>query len=199
MGPFADEMFVYPSSPLPPHADPACALMFSVPVGTKGLIQVCRDHYGQGDVADRPFSSRFDEQDSFVIFDDVEIPYERLFIDGDIAAYNALIKAGWYANIAQQTNVRAAVKLEFAYDLGCQMAEVMNAAKRPEVALALGELLEYARLTRASVAAGEAQAREWGNGTWFMADSATFLRPPSPCGGAFKICFDIKALKAVLP
>lgn len=172
LGPFADEMFVYPSAPLPPNADPACALMFSIPVSTKGLVQICRDHYGAGAVEDRPFSSRFDEQDTFVIFDDVEVPYERLFIDGDIAAYNALIRSGWHANVSQQTNLRAAVKLEFAYDLGCQMAETMNAAKRPEVAHALGELLEYARLTRAAVSAGEAGAREWGNGTWFMDDSA---------------------------
>ncbi|MHA4869921.1 4-hydroxyphenylacetate 3-hydroxylase N-terminal domain-containing protein [Duganella sp. PWIR1] len=173
LGPFADEMFVYPSAPLPPHAEPACALMFSIPVATKGLIQICRDHYGGGNEEDRPFSSRFDEQDTFVIFDDVEIPYERLFIDGDIPAYNALIRGGWLANIAQQTNLRAAVKLEFAYDLACRMAETMNAVKRPEVAHALGELLEYARLTRAAIAAGEAQARDWGNGTWFMDDSAT--------------------------
>lgn len=172
LGPFADEMFVYPSAPMPAHADPACVLMFSIPVATKGLVQICRDHYGTGTEEDRPFSSRFDEQDTFVIFDDVEVPYERLFIDGDIAAYNALIRSGWHANVAQQTNLRAAVKLEFAYDLGCEMAETMNATKRPEVAHALGELLEYARLTRAAVAAGEAQAREWGNGTWFMDDTA---------------------------
>ena len=52
-------------------------------MGTKGLITLCRDHYGNdGDPNDRPFSSRFDEQDAFMIFDDVEIPNERVFIDG---------------------------------------------------------------------------------------------------------------------
>jgi len=174
LGPFADELFVYPSAPLPPQADPSVALMFSIPVDTKGLIQVCRDHYGLArSTADMPFSSRFDEQDSFVIFDDVEVPYERLFIDGDIAAYNSLIRGGWHANISQQTNVRAAVKLEFAYDLGCRMAAILNAGKRPEVALALGEILEYARLTRASLDIGEAKARDWGNGAFFPDDQAT--------------------------
>ena len=172
MGPFADELFVYPSAPLPPNAEPGHALMFSVPIGTPGVIQVCRDHYGYGTPADQPFSSRFDEQDTVVIFDDVEIPYDRLFIDGDIAAYNSLIRSGWHANVAQQTNLRAAVKLEFAYDLGNRMAEVMNAEKRPEIAVALGEILQYARMARASVVAGEAGARDWGNGAWFIEDAA---------------------------
>lgn len=173
LGPFADELFVYPSAPLPPDTDPSFALMFSVPVNTPGLVQICRDHYGlDARVDDAPFSSRFDEQDSFVIFDDVEVPYERVFIDGDVAAYNHLIRSGWHANISQQTALRAAVKFEFAYDLGCRMAEVMNAGKRPEVAVALGEILSYARLTRAAVDAGMSKAREWGNGVFFIDDQA---------------------------
>ncbi|RJF92248.1 4-hydroxyphenylacetate 3-hydroxylase N-terminal domain-containing protein [Noviherbaspirillum saxi] len=173
LGPFADEMFVYPAAPLPANADPKYAVMFSIPVNTPGLIQVCRDHYGvPGAGSDHPFSSRFDEQDSFVIFDDVEVPYERVFIDGDVKAYNGLVRTGWYANISQQTNTRAAVKLEFAYDLGCRMAEITNTVRRPEVAGMLGEILEYARLARAAVNAGIAGARDWGNGALFPDDLA---------------------------
>lgn len=174
LGPFADELFVYPSGPLPAHADPSYALMFSVPLNTKGIVQICRDHYGrQVNVADAPFSARFDEQDCIVIFDDVEVPYERVFIDGDVAAYNSLIRSGWHANISQQTNLRAAVKFEFAYELGCRMAEVLNSARRPEIAMMLGEILSYARMTRGAVDSGMYGAREWGNGTWFMDDQAT--------------------------
>ncbi len=171
LGPFADELFVYPAGPLAPGSAPEYAVMFSIPVSTPGVIQVCRDHYGtERNVADHPFSSRFDEQDTYVIFDDVEVPYERLFIDCDLDAYNALRAAGWAANVFQQTSTRAAVKLEFAYDLCTRMSQLTNTEKRPDVAIRLGELWSYAQLTRAATAAGMAGAKDWGSGAFFCDD-----------------------------
>jgi aromatic ring hydroxylase len=146
LGPFADEMFVYPGAPQPPGADPAALLSFSIPMKTRGMVILCRDHYGVGhdgggrSCADHPFSARFDEQDAFVIFDDVEIPLERVFIDGDLDVYNGLMRHGWAANIMQQTCIRAAVKLEFAYELCVRMARATNSEKRPEVAAMQVEL-----------------------------------------------------------
>ena len=171
LGPFADELFVYPGQPLPPTADPAYALAFSIPLATKGLIILCRDHYGvPGPVADHPFSSRFDEQDAFVIFDDVEVPWERVFIDGDLEVYSGLMLHGWAANIMQQTCLRAAVKLEFAYDLCTRMAKATNSDGRPDTAQMLGEIWGYATLTRAGIHAAEAGARDWGNGAFLCDD-----------------------------
>jgi aromatic ring hydroxylase len=171
LGPFADELFVYPAAPLPRGTAPEYAVCFSIPMATKGLITMCRDHYGTGrDRHDHPFSSRFDEQDAYMIFDDVEVPYERLFIDADLEMYNGLRTAGWAANVFQQTSIRAAVKLEFAYDMGCRMAKVMNAETRPEVATMLGEIWAYAQLTRAATKAAEAGAHESGNGAFFCDD-----------------------------
>jgi aromatic ring hydroxylase len=171
LGPFADELFVYPAGPLPPGSSPDYALCFSIPTDTKGLITLCRDHYGTpASVNDQPFSARFDEQDAYMIFDDVEVPYERLFIDADLELYNRLRRAGWAANVFQQTSIRAAVKLEFAYDLCTRMAKIMNAETRPEIAIALGEIWCYAQLTRAATKAAEAAAHDWGNGAFFCDD-----------------------------
>lgn len=173
-GPFADELFVYPGGePLPAEATDY-ALMFSIPINTKGVIQVCRDHYGtQQSREDAPFSSRFDEQDSFIIFDEVEVPLERVFINGDVRTHNSLVRSGWAANIQQQTAIRAAVKLEFAYELGSAMADAMNVAKRPDVATMLGEILVFSRLTRAAIRAAEANARDFGNGAFFPDEKPT--------------------------
>ncbi len=171
LGPFADELFVYPGQPLPSDANPDYALSYSIPLATPGLHTLCRDHYGVGgSVADQPFSSRFDEQDAFMIFDDVLVPWERVFIDGDIEAYNGLMREGWAANIMQQTCIRAAVKLEFAYELCTRMARATNCEGRPEVAQTLGELLTYATLTRAAIRAAQADAHDWGNGAYFCDD-----------------------------
>lgn len=171
LGPFADELFVYPGVPQPPDVDRSSLLAFSIPMDTKGLITLCRDHCGvDAPGGDRPFSSRFDEQDAFMIFDDVEIPLERVFIDGDLDIYNGLMRHGWAANIMQQTCVRAAVKLEFAYELCVRMAKATGAEKRPEVCAMLGELWGFACMTRSAVTAAEAGARDWGAGAFFPDD-----------------------------
>lgn len=171
LGPFADELFVYPGQPLPPTADPSYALAFSIPLKTKGLITLCRDHYGvAGSVEDHPFSSRFDEQDAFVIFDEVEVPWERVFIDGDLDVYSGLMMHGWAANIMQQTCIRAAVKLEFAYDLCARMARATNSDGRADTAQMLGEIWGYATLTRAGIQAAEDGAHDWGNGAFLCDD-----------------------------
>jgi aromatic ring hydroxylase len=170
LAPFSDEMFIYPQLPLPPGSENH-ALCFSVPMATKGMITICRDHYGvPGDVRDHPFSARFDEQDGIVIFDDVEIPYERLFCDRNLEVYNRIRGSGWAANVFQQTAIRAANKLEFAHELATRVAEVMNAATRPDYAQQLGEIWAYSQLARAAIAAAEAGAYDWGNGAFLCDD-----------------------------
>ncbi|MGH2588535.1 MAG: 4-hydroxyphenylacetate 3-hydroxylase N-terminal domain-containing protein, partial [Dehalococcoidia bacterium] len=180
LAPFADEMFVYPGQPIAKDAG-RYALAFSVPINTPGLKVMCRDSFSlPSNRFDHPFSSRFDEQDAVVIFDNVEVPRERLFLDGDPEIYNKVMATGWTANIMQQTTIRAWVKLEFAYELVTRMVEVLNAAN-PSTNEQLGEIWSYAELTRAVVRAAEADAYEWGNGTWFC-DERPFraIRPTLP-------------------
>src|SRR5258708_2847318 len=126
LAPFADEIAVYPAAPLPTGAD-RFALSFCLPMGAPGLRFLCRDSVSaSGNRFDHPLSSRFDEQDAFVIFDDVEIPRDRVFIDANLVAYNTVMATGWYPNIMQQTMIRAQTKLEFAYGLASRMAEAIN-------------------------------------------------------------------------
>ena len=114
LAPFADELAVYPGGPMPDAAD-VHALSFCIPMNTPGLKFICRDSVAVNpDKFDHPFSSRFDEQDAFVIFDNVEVPRDRVFIDGNLAVYNTVMKTSWWPNIMQQTMIRAQTKLEFA-------------------------------------------------------------------------------------
>jgi 4-hydroxyphenylacetate 3-monooxygenase len=166
LAPFANEIAVYPGHPVPPDGA-RYALAFSIPVATPGMRFLCRDSLSRGaNRFDHPFSSRFDEQDAFVIFDEVEVPRERIFIDGNVEVYNRVLMTGWYPNVMQQTMIRAQTKLEFAYALGCRMAETIGDKGQATLEL-LGELLGYAELTRAAVRTAEAEAFEWGNGVWF--------------------------------
>jgi len=180
LAPFSDEMVVYPGQPLPRDAT-SYALSFSIPMRTPGLRILCRDSYAAGgDPVDHPLSSRFDEQDAVVIFDDVEVPKERMFLVGDPEVYNKAMTTGWVANIMQQTTIRAHTKLRFAWELATRMSQAVG-ADSPAVNEMLGELWSYAELTRCVIEAAEAGAHEWGNGVWFC-DERPFraIRPTLP-------------------
>src|SRR5258707_13657959 len=164
LAPFADELAVYPAAPLPPGAD-AYALSFAIPMATPGLKFLCRDSMSAPAGPDHPLSSRFDEQDAFVIFDEVEVPRERLFIDCNVKSYNTVMTTSWPPNIQQQTMIRASVKLDFAWGVALRMAAAINAAD-PETMRMIGEIWTYAELTRAAVVAAEAEARGWPGGMW---------------------------------
>ena len=169
LAPFADEIAVYPGHPLPPGAPDTYALSFSIPVSTPGLVFLCRDSASApgADPFDRPLSYRFDEQDAFVIFDDVEVPRDRVFIDGDTEVYSGvMLPTAWWANIMQQTTLRALTKLEFAYGLASLMAEAVNDSS-PHTLEMLGELHGYVEITRSAVLLAEEHAYDRGEGVWF--------------------------------
>jgi aromatic ring hydroxylase len=167
LAPFADEIAVYPALPLPAGAE-AYALAFSIPVDSPGLLFLCRDSAAApgAEVFDRPLSTRFDEQDAFVIFDDVEIPRERLFIDGQIDLYNTVTTTGLRDNMTNQTTIRALTKLEFAYGLATRMAEAIGDAS-PGTQEMLGELLDYVEVSRNAVLLSAEHGRHVGDGVWF--------------------------------
>jgi 4-hydroxyphenylacetate 3-monooxygenase oxygenase component len=167
LAPFADEIAVYPSQPMP-DASGRHALSFCIPMSTPGLKFICRDSVSHpGSLFDHPLSARFDEQDAFVIFDNVEVPRRRVFIDGNLAVYNSVMSASWRGNAMQQTMIRAWTKLEFAYGIATRMADAIG-ANDPATQQMLGEIWSYAEMTRTAVAAGEAEAHEYGNGAWFL-------------------------------
>jgi len=115
-----------------------------------------------------------------VIFDDVEVPRDRVFIDANRVAYNTVMATGWYPNIMQQTMIRAQTKLEFAYGLATRMTEAINDVS-PATKQMLGEIWTYAEFARAAIHSAEVEAFEYGSGVWF------------PNGGP------LAALRAALP
>jgi 4-hydroxyphenylacetate 3-monooxygenase oxygenase component len=180
LAPFADELAVYPSLALPPGAD-AYALSFCIPMATPGLKFVCRDSCAVStNVFDNPLSSRFDEQDAFVIFDNVEVPWDRVFINANLSLNNTVMMTSWYPNMMQQTMIRAQTKLEFAWGLATKMTESINMTQPPALQM-LGEIWSYAEFARASINSAEEQSSDAGNGMWAAkAGPLTALRATLP-------------------
>jgi 4-hydroxyphenylacetate 3-monooxygenase oxygenase component len=159
LAPFADELLIYPGSDIRPQ-DGRYALSFAIGVATPGLRFICRDSFAKTrDAFDYPLSSRFDEQDAFVIFDDVEVPRERVFLDGDTVGYSEVITdTGWRSHIMHQAFTRAHVKLCFAFGLGHLMANTTGTVSHDHVKEKLGELWIMSELARSAVVAAEAGA-----------------------------------------
>jgi aromatic ring hydroxylase len=135
---------------------------------TPGLKFLCRDSFSAPDNRfDHPMSGRFDEQDAFVIFDNVEVPRNRVFIDGNLPVYNSVMSSSWRGNAMHQTMIRAWTKLEFAWGLATRMADAIG-ANDPATQQMLGEIWSYAELCKAAVHSGEEGAYEYGNGAWFL-------------------------------
>src|SRR5262249_19225326 len=128
-------------------------LCFAVPVDTPGLKFICRETYDSGRTTfDRPLSSRFDEEDALAIFEDVLVPWERVFINGDIEASNYIFgRAPGYTPL--QATIRGAVKLRFMTGLACHVAEAIGRAAAPHVQAQLGELVANVELANGLVRA----------------------------------------------
>lgn len=168
LAPYADELVVWTGHPLTqPGAEPY-ALSFGIPMDTPGLTFLCRDSTVHPGVAhfDQPLSSRFDEQDAFAIFDNVEVPKSRVFNDGHIDVYNSIASTGFFPNMQHQTTIRALTKLEFAYGLGAQMAEAIN-DKSEATQEMLGEILCFISMTRSALLLSEEHAYDYGDGVFF--------------------------------
>src|SRR4030095_10611143 len=106
------------------------------------------------------------EQDAFVVFDDVEVPRERLFLDGFVDIYNEIRHTGMMENLTNHTTMRALFKLEFAYGLATRMAEAIN-DQSPATLEMLGELLSYVEITRSAVLLSAEHGLHVGDGGWF--------------------------------
>ncbi len=163
LAPFANEIWVGPFYPRKPGEEPY-ALCFALPVDTAGLKFICREPYDLGrSPFDRPLSSRFDEEDALAVFDEVLVPWERVFFKADIEASNYILsRVPGYALL--QAVVRGTVKLRFLVGLASHIAEAIGRSEALHFQAELGQLVAYSELlggvVRASVEEVAAARRE---------------------------------------
>jgi 4-hydroxyphenylacetate 3-monooxygenase len=167
LGPISDEIAVY-SPRLGQYSEDHSpfALAFSIPCGTPGLRYLCRDSFDQGrSHFDHPLGSRFEEMDCVVFFDDVLVPWERVFLLGDVDLLNRTANVTHSsAHSAHQGAVKNLAKAEFVLGVALLMTQTLGNSQLPNVEERIGELMLYAQLTRACMRAAEADAEldEWG-------------------------------------
>ncbi|GAB7548107.1 MULTISPECIES: 4-hydroxyphenylacetate 3-hydroxylase family protein [unclassified Cupriavidus] len=160
-GIMANEVFCSCIQPLR-EGDEMYALSFAVPMNIKGLKVMSRKSYEANatSVFDNPLSSRYDENDAVLYFDDVKVPWERVFIAGDVgmcARQFHATPAHSYQNY--QCQVRLMVKLRFLVGIAQKITEVNGTNGFPQVREMLGQLAAEAGMVEAFVYGMESKGR----------------------------------------
>jgi 4-hydroxyphenylacetate 3-monooxygenase len=153
----ANELLVANLQPLRPGEEDL-ALSFAVPVATKGLKLLSRKSYeaAASSMFDNPISGRFDENDALVYFDDVKVPWERVFVFRD----TDMCRAQFHDTLGHtfqnyQAQIRLSVKIKFLAGIARRLAETIGIAGMPQVREELGWVAAQAAMVEAMIAGME--------------------------------------------
>lgn len=128
------------------------ALVFTAPMGAEGVKLISRTSYElnaavMGTPFDYPLSSRLDENDAILVFDKVLVPWENVFLYGDVEKVNAFFPAsGFVPRFTLHGVTRLAVKLDFITGLFSKALEATgtNVFRGPQTAV--GEVMAWRNL-----------------------------------------------------
>ena len=144
-----------------------CPVVRCFPWTVRGLKLYCRPPYAPGkpSVFDYPLSTRFDETDALVVFDDVFVPWENVFVYRDVG----LVRAQFFETPAHvlgnnQAQIRLTTKMKFVLGVARKIAAVNRIDTFPTVQDKLGELASLAAIVEGMALASEATFRLDDNG-----------------------------------
>lgn len=184
LGPISDEIAVFPSTVLKGSTeDTRYAFAFSIPCATPGLRFICRESFDYGrSHFDHPLGSRFEEMDAVVVFDDVVVPWDRVFIRRDMEMCNsAYARTDAVVHMAHQVVVKNIAKSEFLIGVASLMAETVAITQFQHVQEKVAEMITYLETMKACLRAAEADAEinEWGVMTpaWWPLNNARNVFP----------------------
>ena len=165
--PVAEEITVFPSTVLKAdeHAS-RYALAFAIPTNLPGLKFICRESLDGGHApADHPLGSRFEEMDALVVFDDVLVPWERVFILGDVGLCNtAYRETNAVLHMANQSTINKVSKTETFLGVAGLMAETIAITQFQHVQEKIAEIINVLEIMKGLWHASETNARldRWG-------------------------------------
>jgi anthranilate 3-monooxygenase (FAD) / 4-hydroxyphenylacetate 3-monooxygenase len=165
-GPTADELLVYPQ-PGNREGEEKYMLAFGIPCAAKGLKFICREPFDDGRQSpwDHPLGARFEEPDAVCVFDDVLIPWDRVFLYGDVKMGNELFKQASIRNhTGHQTAVRGLAKCQLMTGIVIALTRTVKSDGFLHVQEQLGELLGYLQMIEAAIVLSEQKAEPTGRG-----------------------------------
>ncbi|HYB03851.1 MAG TPA: 4-hydroxyphenylacetate 3-monooxygenase, oxygenase component [Nitrososphaerales archaeon] len=164
--PIADEILVFPSTVIRGTTDDVpYSFGFGIPVGTKGLKFICRESFAENSKFDHPLASRFDEQDAVVIFNDVRVPWERIFFLENVETANTLQEVtGGIVHLAHQVMIKNVAKTEFILGVITLIGDTIGINEFQHVQEKIAKVIILLESLRAMVRASEvdAELNQWG-------------------------------------
>jgi len=159
-GVFSDWLHLACIHPLQP-GDENYANAVAVPMNAPGLRLYPRRGFARPAINsfDYPLSSRFDESDCLCVFDNVFVPWERVFVYRNLE----LSRDQWWKTPAHvygnhQAQCRYAVKLRFMMGLAKRMNEMTGNDANPAVTITMGELASIVTIVESMLQAHETVA-----------------------------------------
>lgn len=122
------------------------ALCFIVPMSSPGVKLLSRASYEISATSpfDAPLSSRFDENDAVIVFDDVFVPWEDVLVYRDVRKATAFYQqSGFMQRYTLQSGTRLAVKLDFLCGLLNRGLKANGTDSFRGVQAAAGELMGW--------------------------------------------------------
>src|SRR4051795_5648940 len=166
IGPIADELLVFPSTVLRGQPEDApYSFAFAVACDAPGLHFICRENldYGRG----HPLGGRFDEVDAVVIFDDVHVPWERVFMLGNPELCNAFYTdTGAVVHMSHQVISRTLTKTETYLGLLSLMTDAIGIEQFQHIQEDLAEVIVMRGILNGLLRASEADAAPNANGVY---------------------------------
>ncbi len=144
------------------------ALIFTVPMDEPGVKLICRPSYTMtadvmGSPFDYPLSSRLDENDTIFIFDKVLVPWENVFVYGDIEKINNFFPlSGFIPRFTFHGCTRLAVKLDFIAGVLLKALEATGVNEFRGVQARYGEVLAWRNMFWAITDAMARNPDPWG-------------------------------------
>ena len=135
-----------------PLQDKNFAVVFMIPTNAPGVKFICRTSYEMtstvmGSPFDAPLSSRLDENDAIFIMDEVLVPWENVFVFGDIEkANNFFPQTGFLPRFVVHGCTRLAVKLDFIAGLLLKAVEAAGTKDYRGVQANVGEVIAWRNL-----------------------------------------------------
>jgi 4-hydroxyphenylacetate 3-monooxygenase len=158
---FSDETWVGNLLPLAPEQKEQ-AVTCSVPLGEKGVSIWTRKPYENFAVSefDNPFTSHFDETDAVVIFEDVKVPWENVFLLDDVVMSREMyFKTPAHVMGNHQAITRFHEKMKVITGIAYRAAEINNVIQVPAVRETLAKLAALEAGLEAMIA-GQIEAAE---------------------------------------
>jgi 4-hydroxyphenylacetate 3-monooxygenase len=159
--PISDEILIFPSTVVKGGDEmKPYALAFAVANDTPGLSFMCREPLDIGrSHADHPLGSRFDEMDAMVVFDDVLVPWERVFLMNDVNLANrAYAETGAVLHMAHQVVNLKIAKTETFLGVAQAIIDMIGTGAAPHVQEMVAEIIINLEIMKSLKVAAEAGA-----------------------------------------